>query len=152
MNWAVAVTWPHYERRVERALARSGFNCYLPKCKTPKRRTALLFPRYVFAGPAEQWQALRQVYGVSRLLRAGNQPAIIEENTVKALRAREDIEGFVKLPQHHVARLRIGQRVRITIGTFAGLKGTYRGSSKRWERVDLACGIVTLPAGHLAAE
>jgi hypothetical protein len=67
--WAVAVTWPRYERRVERTLARHGFAFYLPRCKTRKQRTVLLFPRYLFVGPVEQWVALRQVYGISKLLR-----------------------------------------------------------------------------------
>src|SRR5262249_46224632 len=53
--WVVAVTWPRYERRVARALARYGFDFYLPRYKTSHQRVALLFPRYIFAGPVEQW-------------------------------------------------------------------------------------------------
>jgi hypothetical protein len=69
--WLVAITWPRYERRVARALARYGFAHYLPKYKTRHERVALLFPRYIFAGPAEQWPALRNIYGISKLLRSG---------------------------------------------------------------------------------
>jgi hypothetical protein len=29
----------------------------LPKYKTRHQRVALLFPRYIFAGPVEQWPA-----------------------------------------------------------------------------------------------
>jgi hypothetical protein len=50
-------------------LARYGFAFYLPKYKTRHERVALLFPRYIFAGPADQWVALRNIYGVSKLLR-----------------------------------------------------------------------------------
>lgn len=152
-TFAVAVTWPHYERRVEKALQQAGFEYYVPKCKSAKRRTCLLFPRYVFAGPYESWRELRQVYGISRLLRSGEQPAVVEEKTLDVLKAREDKAGFVKLPQHHVARLKVGQKVRITLGAFAGLRGRYRGQTKkRWERVELPLGEVTLPVGNLVAE
>lgn len=150
----VAITWPHWERRVEKALARGGFEFYLPKWRTPKKRIALLFPRYIFVGPIEQWMALREIYGVSRILRAGGHPAVVEERTLESLKAREDREGLVRLPQKHIARLRIGQRVRIQIGPFAGKNGVYRGrTTKKWERVDLpVLGQVVLPTGNLVAE
>lgn len=153
MEWAVAVTWPMYERRVERLLKRHGFESYLPRCKSKLQRTVLLFPRYIFVGPYEKWPELRSVYGINRLLKSGDHPAPVTEETLRILRDKEDMEGFVKLPQHHVARLKIGQRVRITIGAFAGMKGTYRGrNNKRWERVELALGQVVLPSGNCVAE
>jgi transcription antitermination factor NusG len=145
--WCIAVTWPRYERRVARSLARYGFDFYLPKYKTYHQRVALLFPRYIFAGPAEQWVALRQIYGVSKLLRQGyEQLATVPDAAVAALRAREDHNGFVKLAPP--ARFRVGQRVRITLGAFTGLSGIYRGGGK-FDRVELTLGEVVLPAGNL---
>jgi transcription antitermination factor NusG len=145
--WTVAVTWPHYERRVEKALAQHGFDHYLPKFKTERRATALLFPRYVFAGPAEQWQQLRKVYGVSRLLRRGDLPATVPEDCVLALQNKEDAEGFIKLPRR--PRFRVGQRVRITLGAFTGQIGTYRGRKRNRDRIDLELGEVILPVNNL---
>jgi len=82
-----------------RALARYGFACYLPKYKTRHQRVALLFPSYIFAGPVEEWVALRRIYGVSKLLRRGDeQLATVPDTAVAALRAREDPQGFIKLP------------------------------------------------------
>jgi hypothetical protein len=64
--WVVGVTQPSRERRVARALKQRGLQHYLPKFKTRRRRTALLFPRYIFAGPAEEWREVRRVQGISR--------------------------------------------------------------------------------------
>lgn len=148
--WTVAVTWPHYERRVEKMLAQHGFDHYLPKFKTDRRATALLFPRYVFAGPVSEARRIRRVHGVSRLLRNGDRPAMIPEEEVSKLRAKEDAEGFIKLPRR--PRFRIGQRVRITLGAFTGQIGAYRGRKRNRERVDLVIGEVTLPLNNLVAE
>jgi transcription antitermination factor NusG len=148
----VIVTWPRYERRVARAVARHGFDFYLPKCKTQHQRVGLLFPRYVFVGPPEQWVALRQIYGVSQLLRMGERVATIPDDCVATLKAREDREGFVKLPRP--LRFHVGQQVRITLGAFTGLVGIYCGSGKRnRDYVSLATvGTISLPAGNLIAE
>jgi transcription antitermination factor NusG len=148
--WAVAVTWPRYERRVARALARQKFAYYLPKYKTRHKRVALLFPRHIFAGPVEQWPALRSTYGVRKLLRQGNeQLATVPDAAVAALRAREDANGFIKLPRP--ARLRVGQRVRIALGPFTGLYGIYRGGRRNHDLVELQLGQVSLPVGNLVA-
>ena len=149
MVWTVAVTWPHYERRVERAMTQHGFACYVPKYKN-RERTRLLFPRYVFAGPFDEWRALREVHGVSRLLRTGDRPAMVPEECVQALRAREDREGFVQLPRR--PRFKVGQRVRITLGAFTGLVGVYRGRRRNRDRVGLILGEVTLPMDNLMPE
>jgi transcription antitermination factor NusG len=150
--WVVAVTWPRYERRVARAFAREGFEFYLPKVRTPHQRIGPLFPRYIFAGPPEQWVALRQIYGVSRLLRSGERLATVPDECVTTLRAREDREGLVRLPR--ALRFRVGQRVRITLGAFTGLSGIYIGNGKRnRDFVSLATvGTGSLPAGNLIAE
>jgi hypothetical protein len=51
------------------------------------------------------------------------------------LRAREDANGFIKLPRP--ARLRVGQRVRIALGPFTGLYGIYRGGRRNHDLVEL---------------
>jgi hypothetical protein len=128
---------------VERALARYGFDFYLPRYKTRHERAALLFPRYIFAGPVEEWVALRRIYGVSKLLRQGNeQLATVPDTAVAALRAREDANGLVKLPRP--ARLCVGQRVRISFGPLVGLYRIYRGSRRNRARVELRLGQVSL--------
>jgi transcription antitermination factor NusG len=95
---------------------------------------------------------LRQIYGVSRLLRSGERLATVPDECVTTLQAREDREGLVRLPQ--ALRFRVGERVRITLGAFTGLTGIYCGSGKRnRDYVSLAAvGTVSLPAGNLIAE
>jgi|SRR5215831_2076947 transcriptional antiterminator RfaH len=148
--WLVAITWPRYERRVARALTRYGFQHYLPRYRTHHDRVALLFPRYIFAGPAERWPALRNIYGINKLLRQGyEQLATVPDAAVAALRAREDRDGFVRLPRP--PRLRVGQRVRIVLGPLTGLYATYRGGRRNHDLVELQLGQVSLPTGALIA-
>jgi transcription antitermination factor NusG len=119
----------------------------LPKYKTHHQRVAFLFPRYIFTGPAEQWAALRNIYGVRKLLRQGDeQLATVPDAAVAALRAREDPQGFIKLPRP--ARLRVGQRVRIALGPFTGLYGIYRGGRRNHDLVELRLGQVSLPVAR----
>jgi hypothetical protein len=63
--------------------------------------------------------------------------------------AREDAQGFIKLPRP--ARLRVGQRVRIALGPFTGLYGIYRGGTRNNDLVELQLGQVSLPVGNLVA-
>jgi len=63
------------------------------------------------------------------LLRSGERLAMVPDECVTTLQAREDREGLVKLPR--ALRFRVGQRVRITLGAFTGLSGIYCGSGKR---------------------
>lgn len=153
-NWAVAVTWPNYERRVERTLLQQGFEAYLPRLRLRRRgrqpqRTLLLFPRYVFAAPGERWRYLYKVHGVSKLLRpAGEEaPAVVSDRQLDCLREQEDKYGFIQLPTK--PRFRRGQRVRITMGAMTGQIGTYQGFKRRCELVRLALGVVSVPYGNL---
>jgi hypothetical protein len=148
--WAVAVTWPNYERRVERALQQNGFEVYLPRLRNPR---TLLFPRYVFAAPGELWHHLRRVYGVSKLLRSCDeeQPAMVPDDQLSHIRQHEDKDGFIQLPTK--PRFQRGQRVRITLGALTGQVGTYQGLKRRnVELVRLALGTVSVPYGNLVAE
>ena len=150
-NWAVAVTWPNYERRVEKALRAHGFEAYLPRLRGQQQtRALLLFPRYVFAAPGEQWHSFYKMHGVSRLLRVvgeDERPAVVSDRQLEHLREQEDKHGFIQLPTK--PRFRKGQRVRITLGVFTGQVGTYQGFKRRVELVRLALGIVSVPYGNL---
>jgi transcription antitermination factor NusG len=153
MSWAVAVCWPSYERRVERALKKAGFAVYLPRCESHTKRSTLLFPRYIFAD-GEQWRAVRETHGVSRLLRTSqdnHEPAIIPDSALEHIRRYEDESGLVKIPNK--PKFWKGQRVRITLGAFTGLSGLYAGLSRRnREKVLLALGEVSLPFGNLVPD
>jgi transcription antitermination factor NusG len=148
--WAVAVTWPNYERRVERALQQNGFEVYLPRLRNPR---TLLFPRYVFAAPdhsaRRDHSEIRKVYGVSKLLRSDDeQPALVPDDQLLHIRQHEDKDGFIQLPSK--PRFRRGQRVRITLGALTGQVGTYQGLKRRnVELVRLALGTVSVPYGNL---
>jgi transcription antitermination factor NusG len=149
----IAVTFPQYERRVERALKERGLNCYLPRYRrVASKRTTLLMPRYIFAGPPEAWAEVRKINGVSRLLRkSDNQPALVQDHELAHIRKYEDENGLIKLPRK--PRFRRGQRVRITLGALTGLVGIYQGlSRKSREKILLALGEVSLPEGNLILE
>ena|SRR5215471_21763889 len=124
-------TWPRYERRVERALAQHGFDFYLPRYKTRHQRVALLFPRHLYrAGGA--MARIAKYLRCEQIAAVGCSLPLVPDECVAALRAREDHQGFVKLPRR-APRFRVGQRVRITLGVFTGLSGIYRGGKRNRE-------------------
>lgn len=146
----IAVTLPQHERKVERALKRRGLQCYLPRMRSHTRRTVLMMPSYVFAGPPEAWAEVARIAGVRRLLAAGNssQPAVLQDHELAPIRRYEQDA----LAEPKAKRLRRGQRVRIVLGALSGLVGTYQGGDAKRERVALALGEVSLPQGNLALE
>lgn len=54
---------------------------------------------------------------------SGERPSIVPEGAIGSLRAREDNEGFIRLPTASEGRFRAGDRVRVNGGVFSGYKG-----------------------------
>lgn len=65
-------------------------------------------------------------------MRHGNSPAPVPEEVIDELKAREDANGFVKLPQR--PRFAPGDKVRVTGGAFCDCVGLYECTSSH-ERV-----------------
>lgn len=135
-QWAVAVTRPNCELRVEGHLTRQGFVVYAPKIRERItlggklcNRQAPLFRRYLFVDADQAPHAISRTFGVVGLLRSNISSSIIED-----LKMRHNSDGFVQLP-----RFNQGDKVRITHGPFAGHLALYQGmTSKQRESVLLA--------------
>ena len=81
---------------------------------------------------------MRQCPGVIRLVRARghDEPAHVPDKVIDALRARER-NGAIDLPNPGRRTLRIGDRVRISLGVFAGRSGLCVQASNRYVSVIL---------------
>jgi len=154
VHWTVVNTQPMCERRALWHLARQGFTAYAPKEKIIRmvrgRKTTcarFIFPRYLFVAIADQWHALFNTVGITRVLMTGDQPSKLPDGWVEDMRARER-NGLVSLPKH---RFKIGQRVEVGSGLLAGVKGLYQGMTSRQREIVLleTLGRVELAPGLL---
>ena len=133
-GWLVAQTKPQRERWAVQNLTSQGLETYLPLIAVHLRRGGIrrqsLFPRYIFVYSSQgQWRTIRSTYGISTLIMRGGIPAVIPAKEIQQIRAREDEDGLVRLPQSpSAANLRAGDAVRIVEGPFAGRLGICEGT------------------------
>jgi transcriptional antiterminator RfaH len=125
--WAVVQAEAQREHMARLLIMRHGFETYMPRIKH-RNRIAPLFPTYVFVRIVGGWYTVLWTPHVTRILMAGDQPARLKEEIVTSIRKRE-VDGLVKLPLPN--RLKPGQKVRITSGSFAGQIALYHGQSSR---------------------
>ena len=154
--WTVVTTQPQAERRALWHLKWQGFETYAPKERVMRIRQGRkvadarwLFPNYCFVWVVDQWHSLYSTIGISRILMNGDRPAQLPDGWIETMRSREH-NGLITLPKHH--RFKIGQRVEVSSGLFAGAKGLYQGmTTKQREivilealgaRVELASGLL----------
>lgn len=131
-RWYVVESLPRAEERAALNLERQGIRTYLPrylKRRSHARRVeqvpAPLFPGYLFVAldvAAEPWRRVNGTFGCRQLVCDGEKPAPLPRGVVRALRAREDEAGFIRLVAQG-AGFRRGDRVRITEGPLAERMG-----------------------------
>ena len=106
--------------------------------------TPLLFPGYCFVVIEQQWHAAAYAPGVASLVRNGDGgPARVPPALIDALRSREGRDGLIVLPKPRGGP-RIGSRVKVTSGVFAGQFGLYAGMRSH-QRVEV---LLTLLGGQ----
>jgi len=133
MHWYVIHTKPRQEHRALLNLERQEYECYLPLLAVEKVhkgnltiREEPLFPRYLFIRldtgvSGKGWGPIRSTKGVNCLVSFGKEPAKVDENLIKTLRAHDKIT-FVR-PQRLFMP---GERLMITKGAFAGIEAIYQ--------------------------
>ncbi len=131
IRWYAVYTRPHAETKALDHLLRQGYCAYLPRFRTQithaRRRQVVLrplFPRYLFAGVGGgtmRWHPIRSTFGVTDLVRAGDEPATVPSEVVEAIREREQAGGFDRLGLQR--SLRLGELVRVTAGALEDLVG-----------------------------
>jgi transcription antitermination factor NusG len=126
--WLAAYTRSKHEHRVARQLGQKNLEYLLPTYERLtrwsdriKRVDAPLFPGYIFVNICEQERVLLlETLGIVQLVSVAGEPASLSDDDVERLRlcsfGSSDVE-----PHPY---LKIGRRVRVTHGPFAGWEGT----------------------------
>lgn len=133
--WYVVQTQVNSEARAEQNLLRQGYEVYLPRYLKRRRHARKvdlmakpLFPRYMFVAidmATQRWRSIQSTFGVSRLVTNGDDPAMVPEGVVHALRAREDDKGFIRLDSKPA--FAPGDKVRVLAGAFMDSAGLFSG-------------------------
>lgn len=165
--WAAAHLRPQCHRLALASLAERGYTVYAPSLldhsllrgRASVPRPVLLFTNYVFVSiVCGQWWNAAHAYGVSRLIFNGAAPVKVPDQVIVQLRARENSDGFIVLPQRPPPRgLRRGDRIGIIRGAFQGLDGLFVGRAPHerikvllaWlgaqREVELPCDAIEVP-------
>jgi len=139
MRWYVVQTQVNGEAKAAENLRRQGFEVYLPRYLKRRRHARKvdfaakpLFPRYMFVAidmATQRWRSIQSTFGVSHLVTNGNEPSVVPQAIVAALRAREDAKGFVKMDAR--PRFASGEKVRVLSGLFMDSAGLFDGAADR---------------------
>jgi transcriptional antiterminator RfaH len=134
-RWYVVQTQVNCEAKAAENLRRQGYEAYLPRYLKRRRHARKvdftakpLFPRYMFVAidvATQRWRSIQSTFGVSRLVTNGDEPAALPEGVVRALKAREDASGFVKLDARPA--FAPGDKVRVLAGAFMDNAGLFNG-------------------------
>jgi transcriptional antiterminator RfaH len=150
--WTAARYVPAQERLALHFLRLAGFEVYLPRLREQRivrgRRvevTPALFPGYCFVMIELQWHAAHRAPGTLGLVMNGGGPAHVPDNVIAELRSRER-NGLITLPKPR--GLRVGDRVRVVTGPFAGQFALYAGQSPR----DRVAVLLSLLGGTVKVE
>ena len=133
-RWYVVQTQVNGEAKAAENLRRQGYQIYLPRYLKRRRHARKvdfaakpLFPRYMFVAidvATQRWRSVQSTIGVSRLVTNGDEPSAVPDGVVRALRAREDAKGFVRLDAPAFAP---GDKVRVLAGAFMDNAGLFNG-------------------------
>jgi transcriptional antiterminator RfaH len=134
-RWYVVQTQVNGEAKAAQNLQRQGFDIYLPRYLKRRRHARRidfvarpLFPRYMFVAidiATQRWRSIQSTFGVSRLVCNGDDPAVVPDGVVFALKAREDDKGFVKMDLR--PSFAAGDKVRVLAGAFVDNAGLFDG-------------------------
>ena len=125
--WRALYTRHQHEKLVASVLLIKGFDVFLPlypsvrKWKDRMKKLSLpLFPSYVFVRDslARRLQILTTP-GVHKMLMVGEQPAVIPEGEIEAI--RRAVQSSLRVEPHPF--LRCGDRVRVKSGRLEGIEG-----------------------------
>ena len=126
IKWVAVSVKPNQATKAEVNLSQQGFNYLAPKIKVTTRqknrffsKMNLFFPGYIFVQIDEETNDARKVnstYGVSSIVRVGNQLGSVPAPFIDGLKAIDDENSSVSLNT-----IEIGQTVEIVRGPFSGL-------------------------------
>jgi len=125
-RWYAVQTQPHREKLAALNLGAQRFRVFLPEFRKTVRHArqlraviAPVFPRYLFVAldlGRDRWRSVNGTAGVSALVSARSTPLPLPVGAVEAMMASRDETGAVLLG----GELRVGQKVKVIAGPFAG--------------------------------
>lgn len=128
--WYVVHTKPRQEQLATENLLRQAYRVYFPKIKQVKRsrgrqHTQLepLFPRYIFLQPgsvAHSISPVRSTLGVSAMVRFGHEPAVMQSDTLNAIRAFETRRNAAC--DEDISPFQPGVRIHVADGPLVGME------------------------------
>jgi transcriptional antiterminator RfaH len=131
LPWYVIHTKPRQEELATENLLRQAYRVYFPRIKQFRRSRGRqcaqlepLFPRYIFLQPdsvAHSISPVRSTLGVSTLVRFGQEPAIIQAETLHAIREFETRRNAAC--DQDISPFRPGVRIHVADGSLAGMEG-----------------------------
>ena len=134
-RWYVVQTQVNGEFRAAQNLMRQGYDVYLPRYLKRRRHARKLdfaakplFPRYLFVAidmATQRWRSIQSTLGVARLVSNGDDPAMVPEGVVSALKAREDDKGFITMESKPA--FAPGDKVRVLAGAFMDNAALFNG-------------------------
>lgn len=130
-RWYAVYTRPRAEGAALGNLLRQGYCAYLPRYRVTishaRRRETVsrpLFPRYLFAGvdrASMAWRPILSTFGVSGMVRAGDEPVPVPDSLVTSLQAQEAAGLFNRIATTRA--LRVGELIRVRAGAFQEMVG-----------------------------
>ena len=130
MNWYAVQTQTNRENLAVAHLERQGFHVWLPcygriikHARLAKNVRRPLFPGYLFINldlETTRWRTINGTVGVKNIVSCGHAPSVVESEFITALKARENLDGFVDTGYHN---MKPGQEVEILSGPMAGQIG-----------------------------
>ena len=146
--WAAAQLDARHVRLALHCLQLSGFEIYAPRLRQRRlsrgrkiETTPLLFVSYAFVFIVDHWWAAHRTPGVIRLVRDGDCPARVPDAIIAELKQRER-NGLIELTKQ--PRFRLGDRVRVCRGAFAGHLALYADQAPH-ERVAVLLALLGAP-------
>lgn len=142
MHWYAINTKPHQERVAELHVRQIAVETFCPwvKQRKPVRRRwrtviAPLFPGYLFAkcDLGKDHRGVSYARGVRGLVTFGAAPAVVSEEIIRAIQARQQ-EGYVSVP---APSLEAGDPVRVREGPLEGLEAVFERRLSDRQRVVL---------------
>lgn len=133
-SWAVVATRSNCETLAADGLRRQGVESYAPRFRqAATNKVVALFPGYLFLRPSVSWRSILSTRGVVAMVTGD---VLVPDSEINQIRAREDREGLVELPDPYTpgARVLIRRRSRNRFEPEHWLRGVTDGMSTR-ERV-----------------
>ena len=154
--WLVIRTKPGQAKMAKRHIEAQGVKVFWPRVIDERGVLKPLFGDYMFVASMDrQYWFLKAVPGVMSIIMNGGQAARVPRAVMEQLLASLNEEGFIEYDVVH-GRLHVGDKVRITKGSFQNITGLYIGRTDN-ERVNVLFELlgrrvtVPLPRSHVEA-